>query len=427
MKRRDFIKKGGLAALGLGISPYILPAGTWSAPTGKRIANHVVFCLFAGGIRNLESLQKKEGNLMPGILHGNESVNSEIADGIDPLPKFELEALEKFGTLYTDFRYKSTKTIHFTAHASAIMGTYSNNTELMKPLNFPSVFEYYRRFNSPAMSAINAWWVSDQAGPFTYLNYSDVIGFGPQFGANMIQPTTLFTRSLNGEVSLSDSQMQHISDLQAFFNKHAQVDPRLLNKSQIENTYADRIRIEKLIIELNNRFKSHDFSPWNTGRAANEDIATMYTATEIIKKFQPELLLVNMQHSDIGHSNFTKYCSNLRKADFAVRQLWETIQNTPGMKDDTILIIAPEFGRNLKPNTLRDEFGRLAVDHTGDEMSQKIFCMIVGPPSKVNQSLRVSERGETIDLAPTILKILGVDIPPSDSFLKGRFLEEAFV
>jgi arylsulfatase A-like enzyme len=307
------------------------------------------------------------------------------------------------------------------------MGVYSNNTELMKPLNFPSVFEYYRKFSSPSKSAINAWWVSDQAGPFTYLNYSDFPGYGPAFGANMIQPTTFFSKVIQGGFDWSADQYEQISELQAFFNRHAKIDPKQLNRQQIENVLEDRVRIEQLILKLNRQFGNFDFSPWETGKSSNEDLATMYTATEIIKEFQPELLVVNMQHSDIGHSNFTKYCSNLRKADFALRQLWETIQSTPGMKDDTILIVAPEFGRNLQPNTLKDEFGRFAVDHTGDELSQKIFCLIAGPPSKVKQGLRIPEGGQTIDLVPTVLKILGVDVPPSFSTLTGRFLEEAFV
>ncbi len=427
MKRREFIRNSGLSALSLGLTPYLLPTGSLSTPTGKRIANHVVFCLFAGGIRDFESLQKKEGNLMPGLLKGSETISKDIAEGMDKLPEISQPPLEQFGTLYTNFRFQSNKTIHFSAHASAMMGVYTNNTELMKPLNFPSVFEYYRKFNSPSKTAINAWWVSDQAGPFTYLNYSNAAGFGPAFGANMIQPTSFFNQAIDGNLRWSEKQCEQINDLQAFFNQHAKIDLSQLNRQQIENTLEDRYRIEQLMVVLNNKFKSPDFSAWGTGTSGNEDISTMYTAAQIIEAFQPELLVVNMQHSDIGHSNFTKYCNNIRKADFALRQLWETIQNTPGMKDDTILIVAPEFGRNLKPNTLRDEFGRLAVDHTGDQLSQQIFCLIAGPPSKVKQGQRITSGGETIDLAPTILKILGVDVPSKYSSLTGRFLEEAFV
>ena len=62
MKRRAFIKGMGLAAAGAFAAPYILPSGRLFAATGARKANHVVFCLFAGGVRNLESVQMQDGN-----------------------------------------------------------------------------------------------------------------------------------------------------------------------------------------------------------------------------------------------------------------------------------------------------------------------------------------------------------------------------
>jgi arylsulfatase A-like enzyme len=135
-----------------------------------------------------------------------------------------------------------------------------------------------------------------------------------------------------------------------------------------------------------------------------------------------------MQHSDIGHENFTSYCNNIHKADFAVSRLWKTIQETPGLKDDTVLIIAPEFGRNLAPNSMVDGNGKFAIDHTGDDNSQQIFCMVLGPAGIVRQNIEIaSQTGETIDIVPTIAHILGFydDIPKS--IVTGRFLQEAFV
>ena len=135
-----------------------------------------------------------------------------------------------------------------------------------------------------------------------------------------------------------------------------------------------------------------------------------------------------MQHSDIGHVNYTQYCNNIHKADFAVWQLWKTIQETTELKDDTVLIIAPEFGRNLLPNSIIDGNGKHAIDHTGDDNSQKIFCMVVGPPSIVKQNIEITTgSSETIDILPTIAKILGFYDEMPKQFIEGRFLNEAFI
>lgn len=428
INRREFIKQTSMATASMIVAPSIIPSGRLFAPTGARLANHVVFCLFAGGIRNFESIGKAEGNLLPHLLKGNETISKSISAGIDPFPiSSEISPLQNHGTFYANFRYGAKNTLHYAAHAAAIMGNYVPNVQLMKPLNHPTIFEYYRKHTSPSKSATSAWWISDQAGPFTFLNYSDFPGYGPLYGANMLQPTSYFNTLLNGQHDFTSTEEINISNLQLFFNQHAQIQKNQLTHTQVNNTIEDRKKIELALSSLNKEYTTQDFNPWGVGKAVNEDILTMYAAINVLKTFKPELLVVNMQHSDIGHSNFTKYCNNMHKADFALGQLWQTIQSTPGLADDTVLIAAPEFGRDLQPNTIIDQYGKYAVDHTGDDNSQKIFCMIAGPEKIVVQNQYINDlKGETIDIVPTIAKILGFYDQIPKGRLTGRFLEDAF-
>ena len=55
MKRKEFIRNAALTAAGSIVIPYILPSGRLFAATGSRKANHVVFCLFAGGVADSKS------------------------------------------------------------------------------------------------------------------------------------------------------------------------------------------------------------------------------------------------------------------------------------------------------------------------------------------------------------------------------------
>ena len=104
---------------------------------------------------------------------------------------------------------------------------------------------------------------------------------------------------------------------------------------------------------------------------------TVFFAEEIIKEFTPELLVVNMQNVDTAHANTTNYLNNLKRADYALSHLWETIKTTPGM-ENTILIAVPEHGRNSQTNGRVDGFGREGTDHTGDAMSRDVFTMVLG-------------------------------------------------
>jgi hypothetical protein len=97
------------------------------------------------------------------------------------------------------------------------------------------------------------------------------------------------------------------------------------------------------------------------------------------------------------------------------------------MMNDTILIAMPEHGRNQDGNGLYDNFGREALDHTNDDYSREIFSLIIGPSGVVVQDqVFPQEKGESIDIVPTIANILGFynDIP--GGLLNGNVLTESF-
>jgi len=159
----------------------------------------------------------------------------------------------------------------------------------------------------------------------------------------------------------------------------------------------------------------------------NNDMRTVNFAEKIIQEYKPELLVVNMQDVDIAHDNFTAYANNLQKADYALGHLWNTIQSTPGMAEDTILIAMPEHGRNQEGNGIYDAYGRQALDHTNDEMSRETFALVLGPNGVVVQDQVFSqEKGESIDIVPTIANVLGFDNDIPGGLLNGNVLTESF-
>lgn len=58
MNRRNFLKAAGIGA-GVISMPYLLPSGRLFAQTGARKANHVVLVLFAGGVRQQETVDMR--------------------------------------------------------------------------------------------------------------------------------------------------------------------------------------------------------------------------------------------------------------------------------------------------------------------------------------------------------------------------------
>ncbi len=432
MERRKFIRNLGLgAAATIGV-PYLLPSGRLFASTGSRKANHVVFCLFAGGVRNLEAVHKIDGNLMPYMLKGNEVVSSDLNSFIDfAPPNTSGITLQEQGTLYKEFRMKYGPTGHYGGHATAMTGVYSGEININAAPQFPTIFELYRKHNSPSMSAKNTWWVSNSLGPYAHLNFSSAAGYGADFGANYIQPASIISQegyeSLGNSKIYTPTENKKISALRGFCDAHfSQQFSGIANS--ISNTEDDKLEIENFI---NQAFSDAAIGlyndPWGVGSIFNNDMRTVHFAEKIIEEFKPELLVVNMQDLDIGHSDFNGYVDNLQKADYALSHLWDTIQNTPGMANDTILISVPEHGRNELGNGIYAANNREALDHTNDEMSREIFALVLGPNGVVVQDQVFSqEKGESIDVVPTIANILGFDTDIPNGILQGNVLNESF-
>lgn len=407
--------------------PYLLPSGRLFAATGSRIANHVVFCMFAGGVRNLESMHKADGNLMPNLLTGTESISNDIIGGMTNLPAPTSTKLQTLGTLFREFRYKQGPTGHYGGHNTVLTGRYDDTISLSQRPKYPTIFELYRKHSSPGQAALNSWWVSNSLGPYPSLNFSNDPEYGALYGANYAQPASIIQGMPQNPIQLDDAKLEKVAAMRQFMDNNFSTNT-IANDAGITNTTAHRKRIEEFLrYEYNNAVSGQYNNFWGLSQGINNDQITVFFAEKVIKEFQPELLVVNMQDVDTCHQNFTAYANNIRKADFAVAKLWEAIQSTPGMANDTVLIVAPEHGRNLVPNTIRDQYGRFALDHTSDDTSREIFCLISGPPGKVKQNQLITQQvGESIDIVPTIANILGFNTDIPAGRLPGRHLGEAF-
>ena len=438
MKRRSFIKKAGLTAA----APFILPSGRLFAATGARVVNHVVFVLFAGGIRQQESVDQlyltnqgftTEGNIMNNMLAGAAPNNNIIYNQWAPVLS---NPLSQQGAFFKEVLYKNGPTGHYNGHTVAMTGNYTE-TGLNLNINpdFPTIFEYYRKHSDPAQSAMNAWWISEGLGPYPSLNYSKHPNYGALYGANYLRPASLISQS--GVDQLSSAIAYQPDDVDRILRVKNLLDRNFASQADalpgIQNTREDREAIKEYYLETLNNVLNGNFdwaTPTNSFDGLTGDLLALSGAWSVLDRFTPELTVVNTTNLDVCHSNFTGYIDFLHKADYGVGWLWNKIQNHPVLANDTIMICMPEHGRNLLSNNVNDANGLGAYDHTGDDNSRRIFTMIVGPDDKVVQEEFGSlgnPAAEAVDVVPTIAHILGFydDIP--SGLLEGRVLEEAFI
>ncbi len=176
----------------------------------------------------------------------------------------------------------------------------------------------------------------------------------------------------------------------------------------LKNTDAEKYDIQQFMKLMYT--KTHGGSVSKPPGAGNGDAMTIGYAAEVMDWFKPTLTVVNLSAVDTCHQNYTGYLQNLHAADHSVGWLWDKIQNINGMKNDTIMIVTPECGRDFNPNPIQDTAnGFYSYDHS-DSNSQRSWCSLIGGDIPAGQSFGDPNNvmGLTTNVVPTIADILGI-------------------
>jgi len=440
MKRRKFITHSTLASAGTLAMPYILPSGLLSMTTTPPLADHVVFVLYAGGVRQQESVLQRylaegqnenvEGNIMYNILTGAPP-NDKIAYGLDdtanniiggiPIDPILQTPLDQIGTLFPEVRFSKGGAGHFNGLSTGVSGNYYTTQGLRQRPQSPTIFEYLRRY--AGFKATDCWFVSvGITGSRPLLNYSAHEDYGRRWGGNFIAPTVTFGSP--GMEHFMDFQNYHpetewsmILEMREFLNQNFQQEG--LEIAHLYNEVEEEIQIKEFVKNTFDKVKNGSITlpPVND----NGDLKTIGYAVELLNWFKPKLMVVDMTNIDVCHGNYTAYLKNVHRADHGVGFLWREIQRIPEMAGRTTMIVMPEHGRDLDHNPIQDDNLWYAYDHSGNnENTRRIFSLMVGPG--IDGGLRVgavdNPVGDAADVVPTIADLFGIkDIVASKGLL----------
>jgi len=422
MRRRSFIQKASAATAGAMVLPYILPTGRLFAATGSQLAQHVVMVMFAGGVRQQESVLQTylgqsqgipiEGNIMYNMLNGAAPTQKVVygtdgsLEGDTPIQQILGQTLQQQGTLFREVR--SSHAGHYGGMNALVQGnTLFSQGLRQKPIN-PTIFEYVRKhMNAPASKV---WFVGNGIGNSTPLmNYSNHADYGAEYGANFLAPNITFGAQgvehlSNAKIYHPEEQLSPIYEMKHFLDNNFENVAGTLEG--VHNTEEEKQDIKAFL-------KAMYLAGNNIAKppvADNGDLTTVGYACEVMKWFKPTLTVVNIGAVDACHSNYTAYLAALHRADHAVGHIWNTIETQiPGMAGNTIMLVSPECGRNLNPNPIKDKNDWFAFDHS-DQNTQRVFTQMVGPNVQSNLVVgsESNQIGETADNVPTIAEILGI-------------------
>lgn len=408
------------------VLPYILPTGRLFAATGSQLAQHVVYVMFAGGVRQQESVLQRyvsdaqnfpvEGNIMLNMLNGAQPITKRVYGtdpageprGSAPIPQILGNTLQSQGTLFPEVR--ATTAGHFSGLNTLLTGNTGVTQGLRQKPVFPTIFEYLRRHTNTPASKV--WFIGNRIGnSIPLLNYSEHPQYGMQYGANFLAPNVTFSQA--GFTHLSNAKVYHPEE---------ELAPMLQMKYFLDNSYNSNGGIA--LPEIGNteqekqdirEFIRQMYVKQSAGQvimppiADNGDLRNVGYACEVMQRFKPALTVINMDSVDGCHSNFTGYLRSLHRADHAVGFLWNYIHTQiPEMANNTIILVSPEHGRNLNPNPIQDENDWFAYDHS-DQNSLRVFSLMAGPnvPANLSVGSATNPKGLLTDNVLTIAEILG--------------------
>jgi len=424
LKRRDFVKKAAAFTAGSIAMPYILPSGRLFARTNADMADHVVYVLFAGGVRQQEAVLQQylagsqdvniEGNIMYNMLEGaapdRKIVYGTTPDGqpvgSQPIPKLLNQTFQQMGTIFPEVQ--AVNGGHYGGLNSLITGNRATGQGLKRRPRYPSIFEYLRRHRG--FKATDCWFVGNTImNSVPLLNSSNHPDYGTQYGANFVAPSITFGG--DGYATLANAKVYHPQEeLEPIYRMKAFLDNTFRVRNGeidgIRNTEEEKINIKEFVRDIFNRG-----SVPGPPVSDNGDLRNIRYAAQVMKWFKPKITVVNLSNVDGCHSNFSGYLRSLHRADHGMAWLWNYIQTQiPEMAGKTIMIATPECGRNERPNPIQDENDWYAYDHSGDYNTSRVWTTMVGPnvPSNLMVGAEDNRVGKATDNVLTIAEIFGV-------------------
>ena len=234
-------------------------------------------------------------------------------------------------------------TAHFNAISSILTGNWQRVDDWgrLAPTT-PTLSEQFRK--GFGVDRSDTWVVASNKALTSLIGASSDTGYGPEYGANVVFPKQLMLMAVvealrNGRTGNMADRSKVEAELESalegsnyeglgwnVFDASNQLDPRV--RGTIQNAIAEFVR---------------------GGGPTSGDELTFFMSREIMRKFALHLL-VKFAFSDVAEAahfgSYALHTSGIKTADRLTYQLWQEIQANPDYRDQTTMIVMPEFGRD---------------------------------------------------------------------------------
>jgi hypothetical protein len=377
MTESRVLRRDVLRVLAACMADWVLPRrlSAARAPRARKPGNRVIVVTFGGGVRY-------EDTLAP--------------EGWINIPHLAQELVPQ-GLVYPVARYDGL-TGHFNSTGALVTGcrqdvdAYGSEAPVT-----PTIFELFRREHR--LPPEEAWVIATNKS-FGLMGGSKLRAFGDPYSANVLLPKQLLIETIRAAVStdagpgvedrdaLAERMMSALDEGYEGFGWRVFESGRAI-ASELRATLA------KSLLDYFN-----DPTVPTSG-----DELTFFMTKEIMNRLAPSLLVVNFWDIDIAHYGaYSLYLEAIKRTDRLVHELWQHAQVLPEYRGRTTLLVVPELGRD------GDVAGNGFANHrSGDESCRRVWLVAIG--AGVPSGAGTERPIRTVDVAPTVARILGFRMP----------------
>jgi hypothetical protein len=383
MNKRRFVQLAGLS-----IADRILPSWLWAGPFERPAdsSRKVIIVTFGGGVRDSETF---------------------TPEGVRNIPY--LAAMQPKG-LFFKTCINSGVLSHFNSTASIITGNWQRVDDFgFQPPASPTIFEYFRK--QTGASPMDGWVIATNKS-FSTIGAGSDRAWGTPYGANVVLPKQLLLEAV-GEVIKKKPKMGVASrenvlrQLEGILNEGYEGVGWTIFKAGRQLDETVRYTLTRGLVEYIHGPES----------PTSGDELTFFITREVMREFEPRLILVNFWDMDVAHwGSYSLYLQAITRTDRLTGMLWEEIQTNPKYKDQTTFLVLPELGRDGDMNASNGFLNH----RSGDPSCRNVWLLAMGagvPSGEIERPI------EHVDVTATVAAALGV----RTSEIAGKSIREILI
>jgi hypothetical protein len=300
-------------------------------------------------------------------------------------------------------------TSHFNSISSILTGNWQRVDDWGNQApSTPTLFEYARRQRRIARDGV--WMVASNKALTYRIGASSAGAYGAPFGANVVFPKALLLTAVEEAI-----QKGHQSSMVDRNRLQREIES-IVQGSDYEGLGWDVLGEPR---RLDSAFESSVQSAIQSFVHANSpatgDQLTFFVAIEIMRRYAPSLLVVNLSDVEVAHfGSYAMHLAGIRNTDRLIYELWQEVSANPEYRDKTLMVVVPEFGRDPDGSNTNGFFNHRANAETCRRVWMVCLGQHLARPQIIERPVRL------VDVCPSLSQWLGCDAPES----KGARLEE---